>query len=277
MNGPDFIGIGVQRGGTSWLYQCFKEHPQIFMPSKEVHFFDQYYERGVNWYNSLFKVNSEEKVSGEITPDYIFKKDALKRIKEHYPKIKLILILREPFERAYSAVGLLKSKKRYQNASFEEVIEKEPWVIEQSLYHKQLAYLFDLFPKEQVLIFRFEDIADRPLWLLQTVFKFIGVDEKFKPKVFNEKFNIAGTYKVSNIFNLEKIQTKLNKNIVGRTILKIKKLKIIKSLKHRLSDSRISTRQKSIECPENIILKFKDDIIKTEELLGINLDSWYEP
>lgn len=276
MNGPEFVCIGVQRGGTSWLYQCFKEHPEIFMPGKEIHFFDQHYDKGIDWYSKLFEGSYNGCVKGEMTPDYIFKQDALIRLKKHYPKAKLILILRDPIARAHSAVGLLKAKGRFQNQTFAEIVDKEKWLIDQSLYHKQLLNLFDIFPRDQILIFKFEDIANRPLWLLKTVFQFIGVNYKFKPKAFSEKFNIAATSKFSNVINLERIQTKLRRYAAGRLLLKLKKLKPVKMLKHWLSDYSPPNNKGQDACPNALKAEFQADIIRTEKLLGINLSSWYQ-
>lgn len=275
MNGPDFIGIGVQRGGTSWLYQCFKEHPDIFMPGKELHFFDQQYTKGIDWYASLFDSQNTSLVKGEMTPDYIFRQEALMRIKEHYPHTKLILILREPLERANSAVGLLKSRGRYQNASFKDIVEKEKWIIEQSLYYKQLCQLFALFPREQVKIYLFEDIANRPLWLLKDIFEFIGVDSAFRPQSFEEKFNISATARFIKIVNLEKLQTRLQGNSAGRTVLKLKKLKVMKKLKTKLFESSGEPQASVISCSEKLREAIQADILKTEKLLGVSLKDWY--
>lgn len=275
MNGPDFVGIGVQRGGTSWLYECFNEHPEIYMPGKELHFFDQKYDRGITWYSSLFDVKDKSLIKGEMTPDYLFNKDAIVKLHSHYPNAKLIIILREPFERAYSAIGLMRSHGRYKDLSFSDIIKKEKWIIEQSLYFNQLSHLFSIFPKETIKIYLFEDITDRPLWLLQNAFEFIGVDASFQPVSFQEKYNISGTAKFVHLINLEKIQYKLRQNSVGRRILKLKKFKLLKSLKNRLASSKSQKDVKATHCSNELRAEIKRDILKTEELLKIDLSHWY--
>lgn len=274
-SGPDFVGIGVQRGGTSWLFQCFKEHPEIFMPGKEIHFFDQQYDKGINWYASLFDEEDDTLVKGEMTPDYLFHKEAIVKLHSHYPNVKLILILRDPFDRAYSAVGLLRSHGRYKDMSFSEIINKDKWIIEQSLYFNQLRHLFSLFPKEQIKIYFFEDIAKRPLWLLQDVFEFIGAEQNFTPSSFKDKYNVSGTAKFANFINLEKIQNNLRQHRFGRLILKMKKLKLVRALKNSLSSSQNHEDLKSIYCSNALRAEIKRDIVKTEELLDVKLDHWY--
>jgi hypothetical protein len=222
--GPDFIGIGVQRSGTSWLFECLKEHEGVFLPQKEVHFFNNKYERGVDWYESLFKIDDQDKARGEITPDYLFNEYSIERIAQHYPNIKLIIILRDPFDRAYSAYSLFKSHGRFKDMTFEEAIKKDKWILEQSLYSSQLERVFSLFPEEQVKIYDFEDISYRPLWLLRDVFEFIGVDANFQPSRFKERYNVSGFSAIQDKFDLPRIQKAMNQNKVGKQLLKLKRL-----------------------------------------------------
>jgi hypothetical protein len=263
MNGPDFVGIGVQRGGTSWLYQCFKEHPGIYMPGKEIHFFDQKYDKGMPWYESLFSEGNEQLVKGEMTPDYLFNPEAIVRLSTHYPNAKLILILRNPYERAYSAVGLLRGHGRHQGKSFREIIAKERWIIDQSLYYKQLVHLFEHFAKN-------------PLYLLESAFNFIEVDPKFVPKTFADKYNISGTSTTFGGFSLDDIQKNLEKNALGQMVLKLKKFRFVKNLKNKLSTVTKQTDIKETQFTQELIKEIKQDIVKTEGIVNIELKHWYE-
>ncbi len=113
---PDFLIIGVQKGGTTSLWYHLKEHPQIQMSpnfigknsigkinTKEVHFFDnpKQWGKGISWYKSLFNENSQ--LQGEATPDYVSDFNAHERMYKDVPNAKLIVILRNPIDRAYSA------------------------------------------------------------------------------------------------------------------------------------------------------------------------------
>ena len=69
---PAFLGIGVQRAATTWVYECLRAHPEVFLPDlKEVHYFDENYELGANWYASHFPESVRERTLGEITPSYL--------------------------------------------------------------------------------------------------------------------------------------------------------------------------------------------------------------
>lgn len=118
MAAPTFLSIGPIRSGTSTLWEYFRRHPQVHVPSeKEVHFFDRHYDLGIDRYENLFDEGFS--VRGELTPSYLFHLD---RIKKHYPDIKLILHIRDPIERYVSEVShnirmLVENyAERYENA-----------------------------------------------------------------------------------------------------------------------------------------------------------------
>ena len=130
---PSFIIIGAQRCGTTSLYDYLSHHPQIIpSPVKELFYFDDYYTRPIEWYKSFFPTKKEQEklerdlvasvITGEASPSYFFHPYAAKRIKETLPQIKLILVLRDPIERAYSHYTHIKRVNR-EPLSFEEAIE----------------------------------------------------------------------------------------------------------------------------------------------------------
>jgi hypothetical protein len=100
---PDFLGIGVQKGGTTTLYNVLRKHQEVFLTDeKEVHYFTNHFDRRLSWYLAKFRGRKNATVSGEITPYYIFHPAAPWRIHRFNPSMKLILLLRDPVERAVS-------------------------------------------------------------------------------------------------------------------------------------------------------------------------------
>jgi hypothetical protein len=273
--GPNFIGVGVQRAGTSWLYNCLNEHKEIYMPQKEVHFFDQKFDKGIEWYTKLFDSNQMHKIAGEITPDYMFDANSISHIAHYFPNTKLIIILREPFDRAYSAFNLLISHGRIKDMTFDQAIEAYPWILEQSMYSKQLESVFKYFSKDQVKIYDFEDIKNRPLWLLRDVFLFLGVDSSFIPARFDEKYNVSGLPKFQNKLNLTSIQKSMNENRIGHQLLKVKRIKVIVKLKNWLLEKSAEKDPKSVHCSASVRQRIKDDLQKTSLILDRNYDKWY--
>lgn len=272
---PDFIGVGVQRAGTSWLYECLKEHNEIFLPQKEVHFFNKKFDKGIEWYHSLFDTEDKNKVTGEFTPDYLSNEFSINKIAELCPHSKLILVLRDPFDRAYSAYNLYVAHGNFKGMSFQEAIAKDPQIINQSLYSAQIERVLSLFPSQQIKIYDFDDISARPSWLLNDLYKYLGVNSDFKPSRFNEKFNVSGMSQIQNKLNLPKIQMRLLHSRYGRHILKLKRIKLIRKLKAWVLDRKSDENFKAIHCSAELRETFKKDLIKTSELLGRNYEKWY--
>ena len=124
---PTFIICGTQRGGTTTLYHYLKEHPQICMSEKkEVHYFDLNYHKSLQWYESHFKdcQNKKVKTIGEASPFYMYLREVPERIDETLPDVKLIFILRNPVDRAYSHYWH-EVKLGVEYLPFEEAIKRE--------------------------------------------------------------------------------------------------------------------------------------------------------
>ena len=100
---PDFLGIGTQKGGTTYLHGLLQEHPQVFLAHpKELHYFSLHHGRHVGWYADHFADASTGQRCGEVTPYYLFHPLAAERIHAAIPNVKLVVLLRDPVERALS-------------------------------------------------------------------------------------------------------------------------------------------------------------------------------
>lgn len=199
---PDFIIIGAQKCGTSTMFHHLRKHPDIVLPrKKELHFFDENYDKGMEFYLSYFtwKKNSDLSFcTGEASPFYFFHPLVASRIYQHFPEIKLILLLRNPIHRAYSNYQHQRRKGRI-SISFEHAIKLEPEILEhkreayfdhdnhsdllyrrfsflaRSRYSEQLPAWYRHFSKEQILILKSEDYFKNPTDTFNQVFAFLGV------------------------------------------------------------------------------------------------------
>jgi len=198
---PNFIIIGAQKCGTSTLFNHLRKHPDIHMPrKKELHFFDENYSNGMDWYLKFF--NRKEGIinlcSGEASPYYFFHPLVPARIFETFPSIKLILLLRNPVSRAYSQYHHMKRKDRI-SLSFEHCIKLEREILAgrkeafykdenhsdllyrrfsflaRSRYAEQLTEWYKLFGKEQILIIKSEDYFRDNKAIFDVVFQFLGL------------------------------------------------------------------------------------------------------
>lgn len=160
---PDFIIVGTMKAGTTSLAHYLKQHPQIFMPNREVHFFnnEDNYKKGVKWYKKQFKKASNDSVIGEKTPTYSYLKKVPKRIHDILPEVKLIWIFRNPVDRTYSNYWHA-YKKGMERLSFEKAIKNEKQGIKEnifygykkrSIYVEQVKRYLKFFPKNKMFFY----------------------------------------------------------------------------------------------------------------------------
>jgi len=208
---PEFFIVGAQKCGTTSLYNYLIRHPYVLGASiKEIHFFSDHYEKGYGWYKchfpSLFRkyrrvLSGRHKViTGEATPFYIFHPHAPERIKNSYPQARIIMMFRNPVDRAYSHYRY-HVKLGAETLTFEEAIEAESErlkgeldkmitdkhynsynykmfsYLKRGIYIEQLKRWIDLFPREQILIVRSEDFFDDPASCFGRVQKFLGLPQ----------------------------------------------------------------------------------------------------
>lgn len=217
---PNFLIIGAAKAGTSSLYEYLKQHPQIWMsPVKETNFFAFEGEtldfRGPgdqDWissfsitkiedYLNLFQ-GAENKIAiGEASPLYLYSPKAPERIRHYIPETKLIAILRNPVERAYSQFLMFLRDGREPLYDFAEAIEQEEtrilnnweWAwqyIRVGFYSVQLQRYFDTFDRSQIRVYLFDDFKTSPNSILQDIFQFLGVDNSFIPDM-SIKHNVS--------------------------------------------------------------------------------------
>jgi Sulfotransferase domain len=179
---PQFLGIGGQKCGTTWLDKMLRFHPHLGLPPrKEMHFFDGNYWRGLDWYRFHFR-GMTGKLRGEITPAYsILPVERIRAVHALNPQMRLVLILRNPVERAWSQseMALARNRRRavadVPEAEFLRHLESES-VLSRSRFSVILRNWLEVFPAEQLHIEFFESIATEPRELLIRILTHIGAD-----------------------------------------------------------------------------------------------------
>jgi hypothetical protein len=196
---PDAMIIGAMKAGTSSLHYYLTQHPGVIAPlRKEVHYFDVQYARGESWYRANFGRSGQPGLNLESSPYYLFHPLAAQRAHALVPQAKLIVLLRDPVRRAYSHYWHERDKKR-ERLSFEDAIAAEPerlgdaeqrlarGEIEQSGAHRHFSYVargryaeqlerwLQFYPREQLQVLQFEDLARAPVVTLNRTLEYLGL------------------------------------------------------------------------------------------------------
>ncbi len=193
---PDFLVIGAQRCGTTLLHRLLVRHPEVYVPQhrKEVHFFDHHYGRGESWYREHFPVDRDGLTAiGEVSPSYLADPRVPDRILEFDPNMHLIVLLRNPVERVWSAFHHRRRVDR-EARTFSEFIREDLDALKRGNYAEQLSRYREQFSRQQLLVVILEDLVRDPDAPLAELQRFLGLREPWKidhaelaPKV-NENF-----------------------------------------------------------------------------------------
>lgn len=207
MPAPDFIIIGGQKCGTTWLRYHLRQHPQVVVPTKEAQFFNRRHRfaRGQSWYESFFQRTAPGQVIGDKSPDYLWTTSdgardhfagSHERLHEMYPEMKLVVTLRNPVNRAVSALnhfirrGHISPLYGIDALLFgdKQSLIEGLGIIEKGFYYRELRPYLDLFDPEQMLILLFEaDILQSPRQTLQRLYEFIGADLEVEEADLNRR------------------------------------------------------------------------------------------
>jgi Sulfotransferase domain len=216
---PSFLIIGAQRAGTTSLFSYLERHPDVAVPAsgresvrwnKELQFFNDRYSRGLTWYRSFFPTSAARRLArsrghdllaGEASPSYLFDPVVPGRVAESIPDVRLIVLLRDPIERAYSHYQHMR-RLRVESRSFEEAValeetrlsrtEKRPGdppvkrrrrrrhrrhfaYLTRGVYADQLERWFEHFPREQLLVLRTDDLLAKPADVYAETLAFLGL------------------------------------------------------------------------------------------------------
>lgn len=181
----DFLGIGAQKCGTTWLYEQLGRHPEIEFPAgKEIHFWNAHRARGIEWYRSLFIACASGRKKGEITPAYaLLLPSTLREIREFAPGVRMIYVIRNPIERAWSAacMALERAEMALTEASDQWFIDhfRSSGSLRRGDYESCLRNWRSVFGAEPILVLRYEMLCREPLAFLQACCRHLGVDPTF--------------------------------------------------------------------------------------------------
>jgi Sulfotransferase family len=304
MTMPNFLIIGAQKSGTTSLYRYLRQHPEIYMsPVKEPRFFafegDEPDFRGplrrdprTPWagrprgtvtdlgaYCDLFRGVTDEAAVGEASPYYLYSEKAPGRIRHHLPEAKMIAILRDPVERAYSQFLMERRNGQEPLADFRKALAAEErrardnWWIGQyrsrGFYHAQLDRYLKLFHPDQLRVYLYEDLEEDPVGMTHDIFRFLEVDDTFVPDT-SWRSNVSGIPRSRALQTFAEQPNRLKgalKQFLPEGLLK------------RMS---ANLRQRNLAKPppmpesarRELTVAYREDVAKLQRLIGRDLSRW---
>jgi hypothetical protein len=193
---PNFLVVGAQRCGTTYLHGLLQQHPEVFLPEgKEIHFFDHAEALGgeveIKKYMRHFNAVRAQKAIGEITPSYMYVNGVPELILRYLDGVRLIFLLRNPLERAYSHYWFNVSERR-EHFGFEEALAQEDSriskgfpdnllfsYIDRGRYMRQIERFLSIFPQEKMLFLIAEEMFANPRESLTGICRFLGITESY--------------------------------------------------------------------------------------------------
>ncbi len=283
---PNFIMIGVAKAGTTSFFHYLDQHPQIYMcPIKATNFFG--YEDARNWkwmeegdppllrnfpvrtfeeYEASFAGASTEIAIGEVSPQYFRCPTAAQRIHDSIPNVKLIVSLRNPADRAFSGF-LMRTRRGDAVKGFYEELSPRSSHVKEGFYYRRLKRYLDIFPKDRIKIYLFEEFRKEPARIVADLYEFLGVATNFVPDT-STRHNPAGIPKIRL----------LNQLFFHPTLINIAKSVIpenIQGMAKRVQQQNLRAAPKlPAELRAELLNHYREDILKLQELVDHDLSVW---
>lgn len=295
---PTFLVIGAARSGTTSLFAYLRQHPEIFVSEpKESNFFAyqdklleckgpgaDYINNSVTTldeYKKLFKGSDSFKAVGEVCPLYLYEPDAPENIHKLIPNAKLIAILRNPLEQAFSHFLYAKRQALEPLDDFAKALEQESDRIKKGWqpvfaysqfpqYASQLKRFYALFPRDQIRIYLYEDYERDPAAILRNICQFIGADENFAIDT-TTRLNAGGVPKSSLIQDLV-----MKPYLVTRLVGMFLPERFKEWVREVVSDNNLSRPEFPEKARERLKASLEPDIRELQSLIGRDLSAWLD-
>lgn len=306
---PNFLIIGSAKCGTTSLYSYLNQHPQVFMSvPKEPTFFGSegtsglfngphdedraYHSRvitTIDQYTALFDRVKEEKAIGEASIYCLYLPQAAEQVKKYIPAAKMFAVLRNPADRAYSAY-LHTVRQARERRSFEEALQLEPERIRKNWnplwhfkamgwYYEQVKRYFDLFGREQVHVYLYEDLQQKPLQLMQEILGILEIDSSsFVPDMSRRFKESYVPRKPALEMAIHQTQYKIvmsRRYLPGPLAWRTKYL--VSALDNVAAKYRARPPRMREETRAALLNEYRDDILRLGDLLRRDLTHWCNP
>lgn len=279
---PDFIYIGAGKCGSTSLFNYIGQHPDVFLcPKKETFYFinEQARSNLVPWgaitkledYLDLFEKAPEGCVTGEISTNYYAYPESAELIKASIPDVKLIALLRNPAERAFSEYQM-HARNGHEKRPFSDILEAHEKYVKRGFYYAELKPFFDVFDHQNIRVLLYDDFVQNPQDLIRQIFAFIGVEESFVPdmSVRGREGGLPKNQALHQLLNKKNILRSVASKIL-KLVLPLSKRQEIRSkmIKGNMQKQTLSSQDR-----QALIQIYREDILSLQSMLGRDLSFW---
>lgn len=291
--GPDFIGVGAQKAGTTWLAACLAEHPQVFFAyPKELNYFNSSTDiaflneaknsgKGLTWYEQQFAAARDDQIAGEFSVLYMPDPKAAEGIARAYPDVKILAALRHPIDRALSSLAHVMRLEVMHSSGRGTPLPEDPLeagktvpgILELGHYERQLQPYLDAFGHARIKVVLYDDIKASPHAVLRDVFGFLNIDAEFVPRALHERRNPRSVPRFEAVERLLHLgSSTLSALGLRRIVMAAKRLGLPDAIR------RFNARHAQTAIDESQIARlaelYERDIAWTERLTKRSLESW---
>ncbi|MGJ3250096.1 MAG: sulfotransferase family protein [Elainellaceae cyanobacterium] len=318
MNKPNFLVIGAAKSGTTSLYHYLNQHPDIYMsPQKELNFFalqpidniddnpvdsdgkwryDWLYENAItdlDAYHRQFDGVTSETAIGEASPLYLYSSTVPKLIRRYRPDMKLIVILRNPVDRAFSHYMQYVQRGHETLTRFSDAIDAEPidhpsiwWghrhFVRLGFYHTQLSRYYQQFGSSQIRVYLYQNFCTHPRRIMSSIFEFLEVDPSFVPdtSIRHNKGSMPqnpalhqGMLALNRFLQTDNVGNRLLRKMLPDSIQRAGS-----ALRVTIQKKNLTKRQPTMSKRDRqrLITLYRDDILQLQDLLQRDLSIWLD-
>jgi sulfotransferase family protein len=270
---PNFLVIGAMKGGTTSLYRYLLAHPQIFMsPYKEPLFFSSNWDRGLEWYERFFDMAGEAVAIGEASTEYTAypqHPEVPKRIANTLPEIRFVYILRHPIDRMMSEYHYNLVRGLERDPCADRSLLEDPTYLAVSCYAMQIEQYVEYFSRDQLLIFKSEDLKSDRTQTLKTVYEFLQVDSSWQDALLGQEFHTTFEFRPPRAID------KTLRRIPGYGSIASVAPRSLVRLKNRLTTKKAPPRPTLSDAARREIEdRLRDDVRRLRGYMGDDFDGW---
>jgi hypothetical protein len=274
---PNFLIIGAMRSGTTALYSFLEEHPGAFVSATKDQVEGSPSVTTLEAYLQLFSGATDGLAIGEASHSYLYYPGAIERIKACLGNVKLVCILRDPASRAFSHFMFHVGHGREETGDFGRALDLEEervregmhfgHYVRRGLYAAQVRRVFEVFPREAVRVYLYEDLASRPVWLAQDMYRFLGVGSGFQPDTSMRR-NPSGVPRSEILHRIL-----VRRNPLKRSLQPVLPKGLYKAAAW-MRDWNLVKPDLDPAIRGRLAERFQNDILETGVLIGRDLSAW---